>query len=114
MGMVGRLPSGEEVMLPHPYIPCAWCGRFNMGWNACPNARDICNDCCGEETMTEWEIVCLAAAHRVAVARVFKNATRVFQGARLDALALLFLLASIRLTQDAEQLAVWLAIHEDD
>lgn len=37
------------VMYPHPDIPCAWCGEYNMDENACPNAKDICNDCCGED-----------------------------------------------------------------
>lgn len=49
MGMIGRLPSGEEVMLPHPDIPCAWCGKYVMDELACPNAHDICIDCCGED-----------------------------------------------------------------
>lgn len=35
--------------LPHPDVPCAWCGRYVMDEMACPNAKDICTDCCGED-----------------------------------------------------------------
>lgn len=34
--------------LPHPDVPCAWCDRLVMDELACPNAKDICIDCCGE------------------------------------------------------------------
>jgi hypothetical protein len=36
-------------LFPHPDIPCAWCGRYVMGEEACPNAKDICSTCCGED-----------------------------------------------------------------
>lgn len=36
--------------LPHPDVPCAWCGRYVMGEEACPNAKDICIDCCDKWT----------------------------------------------------------------
>jgi len=41
--------NGVEVRLPHPDVPCAWCGRYVMDEEACPNAKDICTDCCGED-----------------------------------------------------------------
>ena len=39
----------EERDLPHPDEPCAWCGQYVMDTEACPNAKDICLDCCFEE-----------------------------------------------------------------
>ena len=39
----------DDIRLPHPDVPCRWCGEFSMDENACPNAKDICNDCCGED-----------------------------------------------------------------
>lgn len=38
--------QGRE--LPHPDVPCAWCDELVMDELACPNAKDICIDCCGE------------------------------------------------------------------
>lgn len=117
MGMIGRLPNGEEVMLPHPDIPCAWCGRHNMDWNACPNAHDICNYCCGEEEeydVDPWKMVLTAANMRVGLSQDLREASRVFLSARLDYLAVLLWLASLRLLQDVEQMALWLAEHEND
>ena len=33
--------------------PCAWCGVDTTPpdgeWITCPNARDLCIDCCGED-----------------------------------------------------------------
>lgn len=30
-------------------VACAWCDQFNMDEMTCPNAKDICTDCCGED-----------------------------------------------------------------
>ena len=30
-------------------VACAYCEEFNMDTEACPNAKDLCLDCCGEE-----------------------------------------------------------------
>src|SRR5689334_20554374 len=72
--------DGEEVELPHPGIPCAWCGRLNMDWNACPNAKDICNYCCGEEEeyVDYWRIVKVRASAELAVADYLNNAAQFF------------------------------------
>lgn len=34
---------------PHPDLPCFWCGEYVMDEDACPNAKDICCECCGED-----------------------------------------------------------------
>jgi hypothetical protein len=39
----------SSVRLPHRDVPCAWCDRYVMDEMACPNAKDICTDCCGED-----------------------------------------------------------------
>lgn len=49
MATVYGMLNGVEVELPHPDVPCAWCDNPNMDQEACPNAKDICIDCCGED-----------------------------------------------------------------
>ena len=117
MGMIGRLPNGEEVMLPHPDIPCAWCGRFNMDWNACPNARDICNYCCGEEEeydVDPWSIVKAVTKIRHAQSGVFLHCSRIAGQSGYIYAAMAFLLISKRLSQDVAALIEWLEEHQND
>lgn len=42
----GALDGGDVRTF---YAPCAWCHADVMEWSACPNAKDICTDCCGED-----------------------------------------------------------------
>jgi len=44
---MSNVPDGTR--LPNRDVPCRWCGEFVMDEYACPNSKDICTDCCGED-----------------------------------------------------------------
>lgn len=46
--LLAALEQGTQDQLDYQYWPCAHCDQV-MGHDVCPNAKDLCLDCCGED-----------------------------------------------------------------